>query len=569
MARQVLPEQWTRESEAAALARLRSGTTGPGSKPIVLVYTRQSVSDFDEKGLPVGPSLDQQLHSVLRLGELQGLAFEHFQDADRSGKETSKRRGYLAMMERIRSAAPDTIGAVGTYDQDRLHRNDLEFYAFMAEMAARRILVFDASSGLISHAQKLPWKIKAIMAQDEREHISRRARDNARHLKRQGRLLGVIPQGYRQTPKGIVKDPKTGPVVREIFTLYATGKYSLRSLARELNARGVRPARNPSRGHNRPPALIFTDGVLKDLLQNVSYTGKVRVDGELVPGLHPALVDQATFDRCQAVRALNTRRVSKTWTRFSYPLTPLLRCGKCGGQMHGHTSSSRSKINPLNSYYVCWTRRRWSARDPEAIKCDARWIRARELEGALRDDLRRCLPTAELNEAYRQRLRDAVKKARAPQLVTKTAIDRLEQQLGRAKWMLEAGIYTPEEYMGRQVELRTEQHRLRQLAAERPKVDTDPGWCEAAIVNLLDAWNHADSAQRARLMAGIYERVEVEAPASGEGPVEVIAVPRPDWAPFFRDLANRVSLERETRVSRAVSAPPPPIRFSYRLADVA
>ena len=65
--------------------------------------------------------------------------------------------------------------------------------------------------------------------------------------------------------------------------------------------------------------------------------------------------------------------------------------------------------------------------------------------------------------------------------------------------------------------------------------------------SLLDAWEHADSAQRARLMAGIYERVEVEAPASGERPVDVIAIPRPDWAPFFRQLANGVSLERVCR----------------------
>jgi hypothetical protein len=55
----------------------------------------------------------------------------------------------------------------------------------------------------------------------------------------------------------------------------------------------------------------------------------------------------------------------------------------------------------------------------------------------------------------------------------------------------------------RQVELRAEQHRLRQLAAERPQVETDLGWCEAAIVNLIDGWDHADSGQRARLMAGI------------------------------------------------------------------
>src|ERR1700732_2100341 len=153
-------EYWDRELEERLLARLPGRDAAGGPKPIVLVYTRQSVSDFDEKGEPVGPSLSQQLDTVLRLSDLQGLEFEHHQDADRSGKETSRRPGYLSMIERIRTAVPGAIGAVGFYDQDRLHRNDMEFNLFMAEMAERRILVFDAT-GLISHAQKLPWKIKA------------------------------------------------------------------------------------------------------------------------------------------------------------------------------------------------------------------------------------------------------------------------------------------------------------------------------------------------------------------------------------------------------------------------
>ena len=57
-------DEWTRESEAEALERLRvAGGAGPQS-PIVLIYTRQSVSDFDADGRPRGPSLNQQLDAV-------------------------------------------------------------------------------------------------------------------------------------------------------------------------------------------------------------------------------------------------------------------------------------------------------------------------------------------------------------------------------------------------------------------------------------------------------------------------------------------------------------------------
>lgn len=164
-------DEWTRESEAAALDRLRAAAEAHRQTPIVLIYTRQSVSDFDAEGRPRGPSLSQQLDAVTRRPELLGLAYEHFQDADRSGKETSRRPGYLALMERIRTAPAGYIGAVAFYDADRLHRNDVEFFRFMAEMTERRILVFD-TNGLISNVDRLSWKIKAIVAQEEREKVS-------------------------------------------------------------------------------------------------------------------------------------------------------------------------------------------------------------------------------------------------------------------------------------------------------------------------------------------------------------------------------------------------------------
>ncbi|HKW73513.1 MAG TPA: recombinase family protein, partial [Candidatus Dormibacteraeota bacterium] len=178
---------WTRESETKALERLRGAAGANRPTPVVLVYTRQSVSDFDAEGLPRGPSLNQQLDAVIRRPELEGLAFEHFEDADRSGKETSKRPGYLALMDRIRTPPAGHIGAVAFYDADRLHRNDVEFFRFMAEMTERRILVFDAN-GLISNVDRLSWKIKAIVAQEEREKVSRRVRDNLRYLRRNGHL---------------------------------------------------------------------------------------------------------------------------------------------------------------------------------------------------------------------------------------------------------------------------------------------------------------------------------------------------------------------------------------------
>jgi len=405
-------EEWTRESEADALARLRAAAGARPESPIVLIYTRQSVSDFDADGRPRGPSLNQQLDTVTRLPELVGLTFEHFEDADRSGKETSKRPGYLGLMERVRTAPAGHIGAVAFYDADRLHRNDLEFFRFMAEMTERRILVLDGN-GLISNVDRLSWKIKAIVAQEEREKVSRRVRDTLRYLRRNGQLLGTIPQGYRRVDGRIVEDPESAPAIEKIFRLYATGRFSLRSLAEHLNRSGIKPSRGDGKAnHNRVKAVIFTGDVLKDLIGNPSYAGKVMVDGELVEGLHPALVDEQTWRACQEVKRRNIRRTSKAWTKHTYPLTPILLCARCGGPMHGEATSQGGRIH---RYYGCHAaRRNRSAVRPSGPNCDARMFRSEILEEAIHHELSRFVPTSDMHAALRNRLRGAGRGGASP-----------------------------------------------------------------------------------------------------------------------------------------------------------
>ena len=535
--------EWTRESEAEAVARLQR--TGPGGapRPVVLIYTRQSVSDFNADGSPRGPSLNQQLDAVVRRPELAGLAVEHFEDADRSGKETSKRPGYLAMMERLRAADTGEVGAVAFYDADRLHRNDLEFFRFMAEVTERRILVFDAN-GLISNVDRLSWKIKAIVAQEEREKVSRRVRDNLRYLRENGRLLGVLPQGYRRVEGEIVEDAEAAMTIREIFRLYATGRFSVRSLADHLNRAGFKPGRGADKAnHNRPKAVIFTGDVLKDILGNRSYTGVVIVDGRPVAGHHPALVDEATWLACQQVRARNQRRTSKAWTKHSYPLTPVLFCGRCGGPMHGESSTKGGRTD---LYYACHhARRSRSAAHPRPASCDARWIATATLEDGIRDELGRCLPTEDLHEAFRAHLTAAAARRPNSAATTEARIRRLDEQLVRARRLYEYGEYDWPTFEAKRDEVAAEKQRLQAESADSKAPDID--WCHRQILDFVKTWDAGDPSQRARLLAGLFERLEAEITPSGR--TKVVAVPRGAWRRFF----EYVVVERETGFEPATS----------------
>jgi hypothetical protein len=71
-------------------------------------------------------------------------------------------------------------------------------------------------------------------------------------------------------------------------------------------------------------------------------------------------------------------------------------------------------------------------------------------------------------------------------------------------------------YMGKLGRLNEEKRRIRQEATQRPKKEEDPAWCETQILDLLHVWDQVDSKQRGRLVAAIFEALEVETIPSRE-----------------------------------------------------
>ena len=278
------------------------------------------------------------------------------------------------------------------------------------------------------------------------------------------------------------------------------------------------------------------------MVGNPSYTGKVLVDGELIEGLHPALVGEETWRACQEVKRRNVRRTSKAWTKHTYPLTPILLCARCGGPMHGEAFSRSGRIL---RYYGCHVaRRNRSAVHPSGPTCDARMFRSEILEEAIHHELSRFAPTQAMHAALRGHLRSA-RRIAAPRKTAAPAARRLDEQLARAKRLFEYGEYDWETFCARRDEIIEQKRQLAESAAKPESVDL--AWCESQILDLVSAWEAADSGQRSRLVAGIFEHLEAE--ALPEGTIRVVAVPHEAWRPFFESLV----LERETGFEPATS----------------
>lgn len=173
---------------------------------------------------------------------------------------------------------------------------------------------------------------------------------------------GTRPLGYLVNPttKEYEVDPKTAPIVRTIFDMYAAGS-TVSEIITYLNGQGIRTARKGP----------FTKNSLTKLLKNEKYVGVyaykdlVRIEDAI-----PALVTQEVFDKVQELLKVNRRAPSHKWTRFEYLLTDKLFCGKCGSPMVGESGFSHTGAK--HSYYGCTKKRREKTCDKRAARQD--WI---------------------------------------------------------------------------------------------------------------------------------------------------------------------------------------------------
>jgi site-specific DNA recombinase len=371
-------------------------------------------------------------------------------------------------------------------------------------------LSFDAG-GLIRKEDELSWGIKAVVAKAEREKIARRVRDNLGHLKEGGKLLGHLPLGLRRVrcehrSKGkpkcrcadnrIVLDPVAQPVVRQVAELYASGRFSYKTLARHLTDEGIPVPVNTDYPKGR---TAWSPNLFKGLLQNRALLGEVKVGNEWRKGAHPAVLDEALFDRCQAVRLTNKRRKTEYRARRNvYTLAGLVICARCGGSMHGVRKRSVTKAGTQldHWYYRCKSRKRGG--------CDLEYVFAPLLERAIRAELSRLVQSDQASTDALRRLEAGLRKAPNPRKELNARLKALDGQIGRVVEMRETGLITLEQAQERIGKANLAKQAARDELNMLPAVDLAAQ--EAQLRSLVDLWDSFDASQRHQMVGKVIER---------------------------------------------------------------
>jgi site-specific DNA recombinase len=333
----------------------RNQTSAQTEPKRALLYLRvssqaQVETDFD----PEGNSIPTQRQACQRRAEELGLTVVgEYVEPGRSARDTKKRPQFNAMMKRLRDARD--ADCIIVYNRSRLHRDAIDASLTkreLAELDVELISVMDytAADPTGDLVANIIDSINEYQSRINGADVSIKMAAKAER----GGTSGKAPLGYLNVREGIdgrevrtvITDPVRAPLIQAAFREYATGKHSAKSLQAWVTEAGLRTRPTKANPAGRP----ISRNALGDLLANRYYLGYVVHKGTEHPGRHEPLIEQALFDRVQAVLA------EQAWAgnrdrKWNHYLRGLLWCGRCSRRMV--LLKSKSARGRDYFYYLC------------------------------------------------------------------------------------------------------------------------------------------------------------------------------------------------------------------------
>lgn len=341
------------------------------------IYARYSSSTQNDA------SIEQQIAECTQYALANGLAVVNtYEDRAMTGRN-DRRPGFQRM---IRAAERHEFQILLTYKSNRIARNMLDALRYENRLDKAGVKVVyckedfgDNAAGRL--ALRMMMSINEFYSENLSEDVKRGLLDSARKL----RVIGAIPYGYKKAPDDTYAiDEPAAEIVREIFDRVRLGETYM-TIARDLNARGVRTARG------KP----WTKSSFSAIIGNERYLGiyiyrDVRVDGGI-----PQIITKEVFDAVQQIRNDRNAFSGRHRSNNDFFLTGKLFCGHCLSPMVG--ISGKGRRGGVYYYYSCNGKRLSKI-------CDKRNVRKEVVE----EEVARAIVTVVLTDDMIEWIADAV-----------------------------------------------------------------------------------------------------------------------------------------------------------------
>lgn len=322
---------------------------------------------------------------------------------------------------------------------DRLIRNHYEYGLIVEQLGVRVHSVIEPTED--NAAGRLMHGMNVVVAKYHSDNLAQEVRKGQSAKFAAGGCVGRAPVGYLNIPRTctqkahVVVDSVTAPLVRLMFERFAKGTRSLKSVANELFALGLKTR----------TGLPFPSERIWSLLQHPFYVGRVRYGTETRPGLHEAIISEELWNEVQAVVRARSRLHGEKGKKF-FLLRGLLTCVTCGCKL-------TAEDHPKGSYYRC-------VPDRAGKQCLERYIPVRELDQAVVALLPDVVLKAEDRDRIRERLGQVdEERRRARAREERDLADRrrkLSARMSRLTDRLADGTVTREHYEEKREEYRRE-----------------------------------------------------------------------------------------------------------------
>ena len=326
----------------------------------------------------------------------------------------------------IKDSAKGLFDVVLVWKLDRFARNRYDSARYKnllkkngVKVISARENISEGSEGIILEAMLEGYA--EYYSAELSEKVIRGLTDNALKCKYNG---GTVPMGYYIDEQQYYQiDPKTAPVVLEMFTKYSEGA-TMQELVNLLNSRGMRSIRGGK----------ITLNIMNHLLKNRRYMGEYSYRDVVKEDGIPAIVPKELFERVQERLAKNKKAPARHKAEDDYLLTTKLYCGKCGSFMVGESGTSHTM--KVHRYYRCVNTKKRKLCDKKAVKKD--WI-----EDLVVNYTMKAIMNDEVMERLIDTLMELQKKESTDLPLLKKQLAETEKGINNMLNAIQAGIFTP------------------------------------------------------------------------------------------------------------------------------
>lgn len=285
-----------------------------------IYYCRKSTEDKEKQTM----SLSAQKREIWEMARKKNLEVAGIYTEEKSAKKLG-RPEFAKMLNDLKTGKADGILC---WKLDRLARNFIDGGEIIH-------LLQNGSIKEIVTPHKIYYSNEPVYLMSMEFGVSNQfSRDLSINVKRgnkekliNGGWPSMAPFGYlnvgEKGNKTIIIDKERENYIKQIFELYATGRYSLSQISKELYDKGLRSKLSKNQVGGKK---IYVSKIHK-LLKNPFYYGLMVQQGESYRGNHKAIISKKLFDQCQEI----AKGVSKPRNKkHKFLFRGLCSCDSCG-----------------------------------------------------------------------------------------------------------------------------------------------------------------------------------------------------------------------------------------------